>query len=222
MQQPRAIIWDFDGTLVNTEPLWGEVEREILAPFGVYWDDDVLASHTGQASEITARQMAEAVGRPELADQWYDELHDRLAVRLRQHLPYQPGAERIVDEAAAAGIRQCIVTASNDVIMGAVRDTLPSAFEFLITADDVTRTKPDPEAYLMAFDRLGLAATDCLILEDSITGSTAALAAVGVVFAVPDAQSLAAAHRMHVSDDALRTTDLDRLCATWRDLRGRA
>lgn len=219
----KAVIWDFDGTLVDTEPVWASTEQEMVAEHGVIWSDEHMRAKVGQHARISAAQMAEAIGLPDEADRLYDELHERVAQHLRNDdLPYLPGVRELIHEIGEAGIRAAIVTASNGVIIDAARDRLPKLFEFIVTADDVTNNKPHPEPYLQAYERLGLAPTDCIILEDSVPGSTSALDSGGLVFGVPHAMPLPEHERLHVSTDGVASTDLAALTDVWRRLRERA
>lgn len=219
MDSLQAIIWDFDGTLVNSEPYWHGEEKRLVAEHGGSWTDEDAARMVGQHVRIAAQHLAEAMGRPDDGDAVMAELISRVARRISDRLPYMPGALELAEDAAASGIRQCIVTASNQDILDAAKAQLPSFFEFIITADDVTHPKPNPEAYELALRRLDLPATQCVILEDSISGSAAGLAAGGLVVGVPMHQPLDPHPRMAIFDDGLATTNLDRLVDTWRQLK---
>lgn len=219
MDSLQAIIWDFDGTLVNSEPYWHGEEKRLVAEHGGSWTDEDAFRMVGQHVRIAAQHLAVAMGRPDDGDAVMTELISRVARRISDRMPYMPGALELVEEASARGIRQCIVTASNLDILDAARAQLPPAFEFIITADDVTHPKPNPEAYELALRRLDLPATQCVILEDSISGSAAGLAAGGFVVGVPMHQPLDPHPRMAIFDDGLATTNLDRLVDTWRHLK---
>lgn len=219
MDSLQAIIWDFDGTLVNSEPYWHGEEKRLVAEHGGSWTDEDAVRMVGQHVRIAAQHLAEAMGRPDDGDAVMTELISRVARRISDRMPYMPGALELVEEASARGIRQCIVTASNQDILDAARAQLPPAFEFIITADDVTHPKPHPEAYELALQRLDLPASQCVILEDSISGSAAGLAAGGFVVGVPMHHALEPHPRMAIYDDGLATTNLDRLVDAWRQLK---
>ncbi|WP_297740580.1 HAD family phosphatase [uncultured Tessaracoccus sp.] len=219
MDSLQAIIWDFDGTLVNSEPYWHGEEKLLVAEHGGSWTDEDAVRMVGQHVRIAAQHLAVAMDRPDDGDAVMTELISRVARRISDRMPYMPGALEIVEEAAARGLRQCIVTASNQDILDAAMAQLPSAFEFIITANDVTHPKPNPEAYELALQRLDLPASQCVILEDSISGSAAGLAAGGYVVGVPMHQPLDPHPRMAIFDDGLATTNLDRLVDTWRQLK---
>ncbi|WP_199729761.1 HAD family phosphatase [Tessaracoccus sp. OH4464_COT-324] len=215
-----GVVWDFDGTLVDTEPLWARVEIEMLADHGVHWGQAEMRQLVGQDAVSTVKLMADAVGSPELFDSLYEQLHRRVAAQLcAGELPYLPGALRLLGELTEAGVRSAIVTASSGLIIEAARARLPESIEFIITADDVARPKPDPEAYTLAFAKLGLRPHEVIVLEDSLPGIAAGLAAGSVVYGVPMIAEPEEHPRLHLSDDGLATTDLAKLTAVWQRLK---
>lgn len=219
MSELKAVVWDYDGTLVDTEPVWAGTEQAMMLDFGVVWTDEHMLTKIGQHADISARQMAEDAGQPERADWFFAELHERVARTVASApLPYLPGVEALIRELADAGVRCAIVTASNGQIIDAARSRLPEVFEFIVTSDDVTHPKPHPEAYTLAFERLGLTPEEALVLEDSVPGATSALGAGAYVLGVPRDAQLDAHPRLEVSPDALATTDLARLRAVHRRL----
>ena len=216
----QAVIWDFDGTLVDTEPIWARTEQQIMARHGVHWTDEMMRAKIGQPATLSAKQMAEAVGDPDSADEFYAELHDRVAGHILEHdLPFLPGVRSLIHELEREQVRAAVVTASNGQILDAARSRLPEVFEFIITADDVERSKPHPDPYLLAFERMDIDPLDAIILEDSVPGSRSGLDAGGVVYAVPELVHIRQETRMHISHDALKTTTLADLRHVWRKLR---
>ena len=218
----KAVIWDFDGTLVDTEPIWAATEQQMVAEHGVVWTDEMMRAKVGQHARISAQQMADACGKPDETDWFYDELHRRVAgTLLANDLPYLPGVVDLIHEIENEGIRASVVTASAGVILDAARNRLPDVFEFIITSDDVERTKPHPEPYLQALDRMGLTADEVIILEDSIPGTQSALAAGAAVLAFPVAQELEPHPRMMVRREGLQGIDLGALTDIWRERKDR-
>lgn len=218
LTKPRAVLWDFDGTLVDTEPIWAEIEAEMLAEHGVVWDDEMMRSVIGQSAELTTRQMALSIGHPERQSEIHRELHERVVeTLLRDGLPFLPGTQELIRDAEADGVVAAVVTASNGFIMNRTRHLLPDSFKFVISADDVTHKKPHPEGYLQAMERLDVAAHETLILEDSVPGTAAALATGCFVYAVPALAELTPHPRMVVSDSALRETSWSDLVRIWHE-----
>ena len=218
--EPAAVLWDFDGTLVDTEPLWAGTEQSMMAERGLAFTEADLEAMHGQSAWLTAELMAKAYGEPEKTAEIYAELHDRIAGTIRSNdLPWLPGAERLLAELAEAGVPCAVVTASNSQIIEAARERLPEVVRFVITSDDVTNTKPHPEPYLVAMERLGVAPSDVVILEDSVPGVTAGLAAGAVVYAVPTLATLDAHPRLVISQTGLAETTWAELIDVWRENR---
>ncbi len=217
---PSAVLWDFDGTLVDTEPIWAETEAEMLAPYGVVWGEEMMLSLIGQSAAITTLQMAEAIGQPERHAEIHVELHQRIADRLRRDgLPFLPGALELLEAAAEDGVPMAVVTASNGVIMEAAEELLPPSVRFVIHGDDVANSKPHPDPYLLAMRRLGVAPQESVALEDSVPGAASALASGAFVYAVPVLAQLDPHPRMVISTDGLRSTTWPDLVRIWRDLK---
>lgn len=218
--EPRAVLWDFDGTLVDTEPLWGEVEAEIYAEHGLDVAELDLKRMVGESATATATMMADVIGGGLTPEQLFDLLHERVCARLRAgDLPWLPGARELLAELRAAGVRCALVTSSNRVVMEAVAEALPDGFEFIIDGDDVTRSKPDPEPYHLALSRLGLTADDVIILEDSPPGTAAASAVGAVVLAVPREVPVGDAPRRRIRPEGLAGMTWAGLCEIWSEER---
>lgn len=221
MNELKAVLWDLDGTLVDSEPYWIRSEIELAASYGARWTEEDAYAQVGHPIIRTARAMV-AKGVP-LAP---ERIQDMLLARMREQvvtdgLPYRPGAAELVASLAAAGVRQALVTMS----FGAyVQGVLESAtfFSAVRTGDGVARGKPDPEIYLAAVADLGLTPSDCLGIEDSPSGVGAILAAGVTPLAVPHMVSLDPAPGLILSGsleewDAQRLADAHR---AWQAARG--
>lgn len=183
LDQPNAVLWDFDGTLVDTESLWFEIETDLLAEHGVVWSEQRRAEVIGRSAWFTCGLISEDTGVP-TAD-LVDEIHNRVAADLRANgLPFLPGTLDLVAELEANRVPCAVVTSSYAHVMDVAQPLLPQAFDFLIHADHVANPKPSPEGYLMACDRLGIDPAEVLVLEDSVPGAQAALTAGARVLAV--------------------------------------
>ncbi|MDO5677111.1 MAG: HAD family phosphatase [Propionibacteriaceae bacterium] len=214
-QYPKAVLWDFDGTLVDTEPVWQATEAAMLAEHGVTFTDEQWESMTGQDARLSAAAIAEATGRDDV-DATLDDLQSRVVAHIRANdLPYLPGSRELLAELEERGVPCAIVTASSGFVLEAAKERLPGNVQFIITSDDVVETKPHPEAYLIAMDRLGLASSEVIVLEDSVPGSTSALAAGAVVYAVPSVP-LEPHPRMHVGE-GLDGITWEHLANVWRE-----
>ncbi|HCX83861.1 MAG TPA: hydrolase [Micrococcales bacterium] len=184
--RPAAILWDLDGTLVDTEPIWIQVETDFMTSHGVPWSHEDGLSLVGNDLLVSAEIMrGRGVDLPPL------EIARRLVgavnARVERDGPvWRPGARALVEQAHAIGIPQAIVTMSWRVQAEVVAATLPEgAIGQIVAGDMVTRGKPDPEAYLTAAERFGVAITDCIAVEDSATGVQAAFSSGARTVAVP-------------------------------------
>ena len=183
MTSPAAVLWDLDGTLVDTEPLWMAEEAALAAEHGVEWTEEDGLELVGNALLESGRILQRRLSSSLSPEQIVDHLVARLADSLRGRIPWRPGLPDLVERVAAAGVPQALVTMSYAVIADPVADVLP--FDTVVTGDVVSRGKPDPEPYLEAARRLGVDPRDCLAVEDSPTGAASADAAGCVVLVVP-------------------------------------
>lgn len=190
----KAVLWDMDGTLVDTEPYWIAAERALVEAHGGSWSHQQAMQLVGQSLMHSAAVLQAAGVRLE-AREIVDTLSAQVIKHVRNEVPWRPGARELLDELHQAGIRCALVTMSEGPLAGVIVESLPKPyFEFLVTGDTVSNGKPHPEAYLTAVERLrlddpSLTIDHCVALEDSIPGATAALASgvltVGIPHQVP-------------------------------------
>lgn len=213
---PQAVLWDFDGTLVNSEPMWFEHQDDILARYGARWPEQKYHDLIGAPAMVTATHIAESCGGAISPDEVYEELVRRICKRFAAgEIPWLPGAHELLTEIRAVGVPCAVVTASEKRIMTVVAEVLPE-FEFIIDGDDVVNPKPDPEGYALAIQRLGLTSQDVLILEDSVPGTAAASATGAAVLAVPLLSSPTPAPRRVIREGGLAGLQWEDLCEIWR------
>jgi HAD superfamily hydrolase (TIGR01509 family) len=190
-----AVLFDMDGLLVDSEPLWFVIEREVAERLGVPWSEaDQEALIGGSLERTVSYVLAKAGGavtaRREDVARWLVEGMARLV--LGRGLPLQPGAARLLAALDAAGVPCALVTASSRAIMDAVLKVTGLSFGVTVCGEDVQRGKPDPEPYLRAAALLRAPPPGCVVLEDSPTGIAAARAAGCPVIAVPSVPVLPA------------------------------
>ena len=200
---PAAALWDFDGTLADTEPLWIAAEYELVSSLGGTWSDEHAQQVVGNALIDTGSYLLDVIGRHDLTAAWVvDQLVDRVAVALRSgEIPWRPGALQLLGSFGDAGVPCALVSASYRVLLDAALAQLPAgAFRASVAGDEVSRGKPHPEPYLAACRQLGVDPLDCVVIEDSPTGAASGNAAGAFVLAVPHIVEVPQAPRRHRID----------------------
>ncbi|MFF0012484.1 HAD-IA family hydrolase [Streptomyces sp. NPDC005374] len=186
----QAVLFDMDGTLVDTERVWWEaVEKVAGRALGEADRPEVL----GRPVEYTATWLAAATGAP--AADLADALHREFADRVRTGVVPRPGALDLLDALAHEGVPTALVTASPRSVADTVLEALGGASRFAVsvTADDTEHTKPAPDPYLAACRALGVDPASCVAVEDTETGVASAEAAGCAVLAVPSLAPIEAA-----------------------------
>jgi HAD superfamily hydrolase (TIGR01509 family) len=199
-----------DGTIVDTEQYWIEAEYALVAAYGGTWSEQKSLQLVGQSLVYSAGILQETgvgLGTREIIDT----LTAHVVRRVRESVPWRPGARELLDELHAAGVRCALVTMSEAPLAREIVNSLPKPyFEFVVTGDTVAQGKPHPEAYLTAVELLQqqdpeLDVLHCVALEDSAPGVAAAVASGVPTVAIP--------HIAPLPDDPRR--------ATWDTLAGR-
>nr|WP_217361683.1 HAD family phosphatase [Aeromicrobium stalagmiti] len=176
-------MWDLDGTIVDTEPLWMAAEHDLAAAHGKIWTEEDALQLVGNSLIASGEYIRTKLEIDMTAEQVVDYLVERLAASLRQHIDWRPGARELIAALDEAGVPQALVTMSYAPIAEPVVAALP--FAAVVTGDAVERPKPFPDPYLLAAESLGVDPTQCIAIEDSGTGSTSANAAGCKVVVVP-------------------------------------
>lgn len=179
-----AVLWDLDGTIVDTEPVWIAAEHELAAENGATWTDEDALRLVGNALIDSGEYIRTRLELDLSAAEVVDYLLTRVVAALQDDdIPWRPGARELIDELADEAVPQALVTMSYRAIATPVVAHLP--FQAVVTGDEVTHGKPHPEPYLRAAELLGVDAADCLAVEDSATGAASANAAGCTVVVVP-------------------------------------
>ena len=175
-----------DGLTIDSEPQWLEVERELTARFGYEWTLEDQAHCLGGPLSRVGQYMSDLVDGSESGDYFHRELINVMAEKVRKRAVFMPGAQSLIKNLHLSGVPMALVSASPRIIVdAALAHIQPLPFSTTISSDDVKRTKPDPEGYLKAAHDLKVDIRNSLILEDSLTGVTAARASGAKVIAVP-------------------------------------
>ena len=182
---PAAVLWDMDGTLVDTEPYWLAAEKELVASFGGLWThEDGLALVGSGLDHSAAVLRGRGVELPE--HEIIDWLTDRVQSSIELAVPWRPGALELLRSVRDAGIPTALVTMSISRMARHVAGMLPfDGFDLVLAGDEVAHSKPHPEPYLHAARELGVSPLDCVAIEDSITGLAAAVDSGAVAIGVP-------------------------------------
>ncbi len=206
-----AVIFDLDGTLIDTEAVALRTGRDAFAGFGIVPQDSLfhdLIGKDGPTTEAILRDRFPRIDIAELRLRWYE----RFEAATAAELPLKPGALDLLGR-----IRQPKAICTSTGRQGAHRKLrlagIAAAFRHVVTLDDVTAAKPDPEPYLLTAGLLGAAPGRCLVFEDSETGAAAARAAGCVVVQVPDLLPTAGEHADHVAESLLEGARLAGLIA---------
>lgn len=195
-ERPAAVLFDMDGTLIDSEPLWSAAVGALVREHGRPWrsaDDTAILGWSIPAlcTEVLRR------GVPLTPEQVVERLHRDVGAALRRGLPWRPGARHLLAALHYSGIPLALVSATHSVVVDAVVAQAPDGvFTTVVTGDAPGRPKPAPDPYLRATQALGVDPARCVAVEDSPTGVRAALAA-GAVTAAMDPS-------VELPDDLLR------------------
>lgn len=204
MKLPAAVLFDMDGLLVETETLWYDAENVIMTELGADWGPEHQATLVGGPLEFAVSYMVDHAGGS--AD------HDVVMARLLQVMEgllrsepvhWRPGARSLLTSLEDVGVPCALVSASWRNLVDAVTDAVlhevgHGVFVTTVAGDEVERTKPFPDPYLLAAQRIGVAPEHCVVLEDSHTGTRAGVASGALVVAVPSLVDIAPADGLRV------------------------
>lgn len=214
---PSAVLWDMDGTLVDTEPYWIEAEHALVEEHGGTWSQEHALNLVGNDLLVSGAYIREHGGVDLTPEQIVERLLDGVIDRIEQRMPWRPGAVELLAGLKAAGVPCGLVTMSYERFVAPVLAALPEGtFGVVVTGDAVTVGKPHPEPYLTAARLLRVDPRDCLAIEDSNTGATSAAAAGCTVLVVPNHVPVLEADRRVFTESLADVTveDLHAICET--------
>ena len=216
MTELQAVLWDMDGTLVDTEPYWFDIEFELVAEFGDTWTEADAKSLVGFDLLDSAHELRTRGGVELDPVEVVERMLDGVIRRVAEQLPWRPGAPELLAECVAAEIPCVLVTMSWRRLADAVvASAPPGSFVASITGDEVSNGKPHPEPYLAAAAAIGVDPATCVAIEDSPTGVASAMAAGCATLGVPHVVPIAAAPGLALVDSlvGIGVADLRRLRA---------
>lgn len=185
-RKPSAVLWDMDGTLVDTEPYWMAAETSLVESFGGTWSHEDALQLVGSGL-IDSAVILQNAGVAMEAEAIVSHLTDRVQESLRtQGVPFRPGARELLRDLRESGIPTGLVTMSLRRMALNVVDLIEfDAFDIVVAGDDVDNPKPHPEPYLQAAALLDVDIAEAIVIEDSPTGVRAGLASGALTLAVP-------------------------------------
>ena len=179
-------MFDLDGVLVDSEPVWEQVRRQVVAEQGGHWADDAQQRIMGMSTGEWARYLSEDLGAGLTPEAVAALVIERMAARYTEHLPLMPGAVEAVRRLAARWPLG-LASSSPPSLIGVVLDAagLRECFVTTLSTEEIARGKPAPDIYLAVTDRLDRRPEHCAAVEDSTNGLRSAAAAGLHVVAIP-------------------------------------
>lgn len=187
----KGIIFDLDGTMVDSMWMWRQIDKEFMAAHGLELTDDLELAIEGMSFQETAEYFVRTYPLTETAEELMDIWVDMAMHKYRYEVPMKPALDAFLREMKQRGIKMGIATSNARTLLDAVAQAhgLYDYMDAVLTANEVKRGKPAPDIFLAAADKLHLAPADCLVFEDIPQGIRAGLAAGMHVCAVSDEYS---------------------------------
>ena len=190
-QTLSGVIFDMDGLMLDTEPIYWQSMQQAARELGCRFDDEWYAAFIGRSIPVWRDTLIETFGADYPRFRSRRELWERHVQKVG--VPQKPGLNELLDQLEEDGIPKAIATSSSKPDALLCLGPLADRFDAIVTGDEVERGKPAPDIFLLAAQRLGLPPAHCLALEDSESGALAALAAGMSVILVPDLKPLSGA-----------------------------
>lgn len=218
----RGVLFDMDGTIIDSEPYWMKAERELVESHGGTWSDEQGFALVGQGLWASA-SLLQAAGVDQDADGIVAQLSARVLEQIEEAVPWRPGVLDLFRQLGDQDIPCALVTMSlranaQALAFAAAREIGHEVFRIIVAGDDVTKPKPDPEAYVTGAALLGLDVGDCVAFEDSSFGATSAFSAGAITIGVPLHVEIPE-NVVHVLWDSLEGKTVQDLSFVWRQHR---
>jgi HAD superfamily hydrolase (TIGR01509 family) len=213
-----AVLFDMDGTLIDSEPYWMAAEHELVARFGGTWTDEQAYGLVGNGLWKSAEILQKAgVDLP--SDDIVQKLSSRVLEQVEEAIPWRPGVKELLWNISEQGISCALVTMSlrtnaESLARAVAGEVGKDVFSVIVAGDDVTEPKPHPEPYLTAARLLGVDIDDCVAVEDSEAGATSAFTAGAITIGIPLHVDVPG-HLVHLLWDSLQGKTVEDLATAW-------
>lgn len=182
-----AVLFDMDGTIIDSEPYWMASEQALAAEHNGTWTANDGLDIIGMDLDESSKVFKDRANIPLEPEEIKNRLTNDVQSKLAKVVPWRPGAQELLLELRKRNVKTALVTMALHRMAQQVVDAIPfDAFDVIVAGDDVTRGKPHPEAYEKAARLLGFSTTRCIAFEDSITGLTSAEAAGTYAIGIPN------------------------------------
>jgi len=187
-QSFRAVIFDLDGVLADSEPWWNEIDAKLLAQYGVRYRGEYHRNVLGVSYRLAVEFFKKAFGLSASADELIQRRGEIATEFFANRVGLFPSAKEVLQELRRMNLRLAVATSSVSASARPFLDRhqLTAFFDFIVTGDEIEHGKPHPDIYLRAAEKLNVAADACLVIEDALAGIAAAKAAKMCVAAIPD------------------------------------
>lgn len=185
----EAVLFDMDGTIIDSEPYWMTAERELVEHYGGTWSEEQAYALVGSGLWNTAK-LLQSVGVDMAADEIVTSLSARVLEQIEASFPWRPGVRELMSELVAHEVPCALVTMSvrtnaEALAKAVTKEVGAEVFQVIVSANDVEQPKPNPEAYLLAASQLGVDIRNTVALEDSGYGAASAFSAGSVTIGIP-------------------------------------
>jgi HAD superfamily hydrolase (TIGR01509 family) len=184
----RAVIFDLDGVLADSEPWWSDIDAKLLAEYGVRYRGEYHRNVLGVSYRLAVEFYKKAFGLSVPTEEMMRRRGEIATQFFANRVGLFPSAKEVIEELRQMNL--CLAVATSSVSASARpflnRHQLTPFFEVIVTGDEIERGKPHLDIYLRTAEKLGVAADACLVIEDALPGIAAAKAANMRVAAIPD------------------------------------
>ena len=182
-----AVLFDMDGTIIDSEPYWMASEQALAAEHQGTWTHEDGLDIVGMSLDKSSQVLKDRANLPMETHEIVDRLTNDVQSKLAKVVPWRPGAQELLRDLKKHNVKTALVTMALHRMAKQVVDAMPfDAFDVIVAGDDVTRGKPHPEAYEKAAALLGFAPNKCIAFEDSTTGLASAEAAGTYAIGIPN------------------------------------